>query len=132
MSRGKKGLIGLLAIVLVMVVAFRVVVSKLESNLEELNSLTIEDVDMNTVEDGTFEGSYGSFPVSAVVEVTVKDHRITEIRLTDHSSGKGQPAEALPEKVVEAQSVEVDVISGATYSSRVILKAIETALVKPD
>lgn len=128
MSRGKKVLIGLVVVVLVLVVAFRVVVSRLESNLEELNSLTIADVDLNTIEDGTYEGSYGSFPVSAIVEVTVKNHEITEIKLTDHSNGQGQPAEVLPERVVEAQSLEVDVISGATYSSRVILKAIENSL----
>jgi len=30
--------------------------------------------------------------------------------------------------VVEAQTLEVDAISGATYSSKVILKAIENAL----
>lgn len=31
--------------------------------------------------------------------------------------------------VVEAQSLQVDAVSGATYSSKVILKAIEDALV---
>jgi uncharacterized protein with FMN-binding domain len=30
--------------------------------------------------------------------------------------------------VVEAQTLEVDIVSGATYSSKVILKAIEAAL----
>ncbi len=128
MSRGKKVFIGLVVVILVLVVAFRLVTSKLESNLDELNSLTIADVDLNSIEDGIYEGSYGSFPVSAIVEVTVKNHEIIEIKLTDHSNGQGQPAEVLPEKVVEAQSLEVDVVSGATYSSRVILKAIETAL----
>lgn len=128
MGRGKKIIIGVVVLVLVLVVAFRVVVSRLESNLEALNNLTIEEVDLNSIEDGTYEGSYGSFPVSAIVEVTVKDHRMTEIKLVDHSNGQGQPAEVLPEKVVESQSVKVEAISGATYSSRVILKAIETAL----
>ncbi|GAI95081.1 unnamed protein product, partial [marine sediment metagenome] len=31
-------------------------------------------------------------------------------------------------KVVEAQTLQVDAVSGATYSSKVILKAIENAL----
>lgn len=129
MRRGKKILIGVLVMVLVLVTAFKVVVSRLESNLEALNNLTIEEVDLNSIEDGTYEGNYGSFPVSAMVEVTVKNHRITEVELVDHSNGKGLPAEVLPEKVVESQCVKVDTVSGATYSSRVILKAIETALV---
>ena len=131
MGKGKKILIGAGVLVLVLVVAFRVLVSRLESNLEALNNMTIEEVDLNTIEDGIYEGSYGSFPVSATVEVTVKNHRITEVELVDHSNGQGQPAEVLPEKVVDSQSVKVDAISGATYSSRVILKAIETALANP-
>ncbi len=42
----------------------------------------------------------------------------------------GQPAEAIIEDVVEDQSLDVDSVSGATYSSRVILKAIEATLIE--
>ncbi len=60
--------------------------------------------------------------------MTVKNHQITEIELVKHKSGRGAPAEIIPSKVVEAQTLQVDAVSGATYSSKVILKAIENAL----
>lgn len=42
--------------------------------------------------------------------------------------GIGKPAEAIVEDIVENQSIEVDAVSGATNSSRVIMKACENAL----
>jgi uncharacterized protein with FMN-binding domain len=62
--------------------------------------------------------------------VTVREHKITEIVLVKHENGKGTAAEIIPNKVVEAQSLDVELISGATYSSKVMLKAIENALIK--
>jgi uncharacterized protein with FMN-binding domain len=99
-----------------------------EKNLEKLVNAEIKDVDISKLEDGVYTGSYSTFPVSAEVRVTVKGQRITGIDLLEHNNGKGKPAEVIPGRVVEAQSLEVDAISGATYSSKVILKAIENAL----
>ncbi len=39
-------------------------------------------------------------------------------------------AEKIPDKVLEEQSLQVDIVSGATFSSKVILKAVEDALNK--
>ncbi|WP_313562885.1 FMN-binding protein [Ruminiclostridium cellobioparum] len=41
---------------------------------------------------------------------------------------RGAKAEAIVDKIISEQSVTVDVISGATNSSKVILKAVENAL----
>ena len=67
-------------------------------------------------------------PVSAKVSVTIKDHRIESIELLEHNNGQGAGAEVIPSIVVEKQTMQIDTISGATYSSKVILKAIENAL----
>jgi uncharacterized protein with FMN-binding domain len=83
---------------------------------------------LSKTNDGVYSGSYKVFPVVAEVKVTVKNHKISNIELVKHENGKGSSAEILPGKVVEAQSLDVDIISGATYSSKVILKAIENAL----
>ncbi len=69
-------------------------------------------------------------PVSATVEVIIEGGRIEDIRLLDHGNGMEQPAEAIIEDVVEDQSLDVDSVSGVTYSSRVILKAIEATLIE--
>lgn len=108
------------------------VVRNIESNLAHLVDLPIANVDLSQIEDGTYTGKYESFPLAAEVEVRVADHVITGIELVRHSHGQGEAAEAIPARVVEAQSLEVDVVTGATYSSKVILKAIENALRKTD
>jgi uncharacterized protein with FMN-binding domain len=99
-----------------------------EKNLEKLANSTVKHIDITALEDGVYKGSYGTFPVSAEVRVTVKGQRITGIDLLKHNNGQGAPAEVIPSRVVEAQSLDVDAVSGATYSSKVILKAIEKAL----
>jgi len=86
------------------------------------------DVDLSQVADGVYSGAYDSGPVIVNVDVTVKDHAITDIRLVKHRHGQGAAAEPITGKVLAAQSVKVDVISGATMSSNVILLAIEDAL----
>ena len=63
-----------------------------------------------------------------VLEVIVKEKQITEIKIIKHTNGQGGEAEAILDTVIDAQSLQVDVISGATYSSKVILLAIEDAL----
>ncbi|MGJ4850770.1 FMN-binding protein [Bacillota bacterium Meth-B3] len=104
------------------------ILAHVEANLAALKSVAIAQTDLAALKGGTYFGSYSVFPVSAEVNVTVKDHMITGIELVKHTHGQGAPAEVIPGKVVEAQSLRVDSVSGATYSSMVILKAIENAL----
>jgi uncharacterized protein with FMN-binding domain len=91
------------------------------------DSIIINDVKLEKVKDGTYKGEYKSFPVKVVVSVKVKNHQITEIRIIEHRKGEGEKAEVIIEDVIRTQSLEVDVISGATRSSKCILKAIENA-----
>jgi uncharacterized protein with FMN-binding domain len=109
-------------------IGVRSMLKSTEENLESLKNMEIADIDLAAIADGVYAGSYSSFPVSAEVSVTVKDHVITGIELLKHDNGQGAPAEVIPGKVVESQTLRIDSVSGATYSSRVILKAIENAL----
>lgn len=86
--------------------------------------------DLQKVADGKYEGSYQVFPVDVTARVTVKAHRIVSVELLKHFNGQGNAAEAITNRIIEAQTPEIDVISGATYSSKTILKAVETALDK--
>ncbi len=58
----------------------------------------------------------------------VRNHEIVEIIILKHNHGRGSDAEVVPDRVVASQSLRVDTVSGATFSSIVILKAIENAL----
>ena len=70
------------------------------------------------------------FPVKVKVAATIKEGTISDLQLLEHRSGQGQPAEAILAPVLTEQKLDVDTISGATYSSIVILKAIEDAMKK--
>ena len=128
MNRKIKILLIIVAIIIVLAVTIAVVITIAGRNQKAVTETVIEDFDLAMVPDGTFTGKYNAFPVIVEVQVTVKDHVITGIDLIKHMNGQGDAAEALPEKVVEAQSLTVDTISGATYSSKVILLAIRDAL----
>lgn len=95
---------------------------------KEMASMKITDVDLAQVQDGTYEGAYDADLIKVKVAVDVKNHRITDIRLLQHDNGKGGPAEAVIPEVVATQSLDVEAVSGATNSSKVILKSIERAL----
>lgn len=99
-----------------------------KSKLTDLKSIQISGVDLSTLKDGIYTGSFSAFPVEAEVKVTIKNHRIENIEIARHVTGRGKGAEIIASKVIEAQSLQVDTISGATYSSKVILKAVENAL----
>ncbi len=84
--------------------------------------------DLARIEDGDYRGSAKVFPVLAQVEVTVAGGRIAGFTILKHRTGRGKAAEALAARVVEKQTIELDSVSGATFSSKAILKAGENAL----
>lgn len=118
-------------LVVILAVAYflvSIVMNNIESNLEDMADMPVVEVDLTNMEDGTYSGSHSAFPLSAEVEVVLENHAITDIELVRHRHSQGAAAEVIPGRVVEAQTLEVDSVTGATYSSKVILKAIENAL----
>lgn len=95
---------------------------------ETMAKVEIGDIDLSKVKDGTYEGSYDARIISATVSVTVKDGKMTEIRLLKHKNDRGGSAEAIVDDILREQSLDVDAVSGATNSSKTILKAVENAL----
>jgi uncharacterized protein with FMN-binding domain len=128
MNKKRKILITVLILVIGIIITVVGVKAYLQSNLEQLVALPITNVEFTKLTDGTYTGSYKAFPVAAEVKVSISNHKIVSIELVQHDNGQGAPAEVIPGKVVETQSLDVDVVTGATYSSKVILKAIENAL----
>ena len=82
--------------------------------------------------DGTYEGTsdVGIHP-GLKVSVVVKNGFISEVNIIEHSETQGvgtAAIEKLPVKIVEAQSAEVDSVTGATLSSNAIKEAVGKAL----
>ncbi|HWQ06639.1 MAG TPA: FMN-binding protein, partial [Feifaniaceae bacterium] len=83
------------------------------------------------LEDGTYTGSGTGFRGETSVSVTVKDGVITAIKVTDYRDDEQYFSRAettLISEILASQSVDVDVVSGATYSSNGILEAVANAL----
>ncbi|MDP4090130.1 MAG: FMN-binding protein [Bacillota bacterium] len=95
-----------------------------------VNDMKIGTLDLNVVKDGEYEGSCDAGLISVDLKVKVKNHRIEQVDLIKHKNGRGKPAEAVIQEVLNKQSLQVDTVSGATNSSKVILKAVEDALNK--
>lgn len=61
--------------------------------------------------------------------VTVKDHQIIELELVDDVMFKiDEVTKTLFDRVIQNQSLDVDIETGATVTSHAYLKAIENAV----
>ncbi|XMB72197.1 FMN-binding protein [Mycoplasmatota bacterium WC30] len=128
MNKAKKLSLIIFSLVVILTGIASYFIVKIQDELEYLKIIHIEDIDLSIIDDGTYLGEYASFPVSVILEVKIINHEIVEVEIIKHDSGKGEPAEVIVETVIDSQSLDVDSIAGATYSSRVILLAIEAAL----
>jgi uncharacterized protein with FMN-binding domain len=123
----KKSII-IMVVLVVLITGAVIAYQAVKVNLDKLSDVQVQNVDLSQIPDDTYNGAYSAFPISVEVAVTVENHAITKIDLIKHRNGQGGGAEVIPEKVIESQSLQIDAVSGATYSSKVILKAIEDAL----
>ncbi|MDF2906795.1 MAG: uncharacterized protein K0R34_2116 [Herbinix sp.] len=128
MSKGKRIIIAIVVVIAIIAIGIAVMINSISSNLETYSEYDFSGLDLSQVEDGTYIGSEDANIIKATVEVTVKDHVITEIKILSHDSGQGKPAEVIVDDIVANNSLEVDAISGATHSSQVIKVAVYNAL----
>jgi uncharacterized protein with FMN-binding domain len=126
----KKIIIRVTAVIAVLaVIGGMVLYSNLKKFDRQASSLEVHNIDLSKIQDGEYLGEYSLGQlVSASVKVTVKGNKITNIEFIEHNYGLGKKAEVIVDSVIDKQSLAVDVVSGATGSSKVILKAIEAAL----
>ena len=95
---------------------------------KKIASIEIEAMDISQVADGLYEGEYDAGYIYAKVQIEVKAGKIVSLSLLEHRNESGKQAEALLDDVLEKQAIDVDTISGATNSSKVIKQAIANAL----
>ena len=90
-----------------------------------------EEAEEAGLTDGTYTGSGQGFGGQIVTEITIQDNRITNIEITE-SEGEDpaylNTARDIIDVILEKQSVEIDTVSGATFSSGGILEAVGAAL----
>ncbi len=83
-------------------------------------------------EDGTYEGtSDKGMHEGLKVSVVVEGGKITSVEIIEHeeTAGMADPAiDGIPAAIVEANSPDVEVVSGATFTSEGIMDAVKNAL----
>ena len=80
---------------------------------------------------GTYEGTGKGYGGDIKVSVTVDETSITDIEVVEQTETEGVGGAALPtlvDKVLSAQSVNIDGVSGATYTSDGFLTAVREAI----
>ena len=94
-------------------------------------SITATMPDLTSKTDGVYRGNYdlSGAPVKATLDVTIQNQKIVKIEIIEHfCSPIGKKAEKIVDSIMESQNLGVDAVSGATASSKTILKAVENAL----
>lgn len=107
-------------------------ITKLEAQVTKLQQEKEKTVDIKgTYPDGRWEGGAKGFGGMITVLVTVEKGTISEIEITsadDEDNAYLSMAEDIIPKIIEAQSADVDTVSGATFSSTGIRDAVSEAL----
>jgi len=103
------------------------------ATIERVRTMPIADVNARHLPDGVYPGqfTYGGFTYTVAVQVAAG--RMTAIEVTrNRDSHWSRKAEGVVAGVLAAQHPNVDAISGATTTSKALLKAIENALTTAD
>lgn len=112
-----------------------------EALAKESRAATAETTKKNTtkkgkkgaidVKDGTYKGSANGYGGKVTVNVTVSKKTMTAIDIVSapgETDSFFQRAKGVIDEMLTAQSTDVDVVSGATYSSNGIIGAVKNAL----
>jgi uncharacterized protein with FMN-binding domain len=100
----------------------------LRTSQEIYKKTTFDSIDLKQVKDGTYTGYYDMLLVNAFVKVTISNGVIISLDLLEHRYNRTYDGSAVVKQILEKQSLDVDGVTGATYSSKSIIKATERAL----
>ena len=80
--------------------------------------------------DGVYKGSATGYRGAVTVAVTILDKKIVSIDILSASDDEAffNRAKGVIDRIISSQSLDVDVVSGATYSSNGIIGAVKNAL----
>jgi uncharacterized protein with FMN-binding domain len=100
---------------------------------KKVPALSTSSLDLSQCADGLWEGTGQGYAGAITVQVRVKNKKMTAIKIIKVEADDA-PYMSKAQKVIrfmlKAQSVNVDTVSGATYSSQGIISAVRNALRK--
>lgn len=125
----KKALKIILGIGGVIAIGVSIMVFILMNGMNTAQALELNQINLAQVEDGNYVGTYETARWTNTVEVVIENHEIKEITIVkDVMFSLEGLSERLFNRVIEKQSIDVDIETGSTITSKAYLKAIENAL----
>lgn len=99
--------------------------------LNKIRNLPIKNINVESIKDGIYSGEAEQGSYIYKVKVEVQNHKIVKIEGIDNrKSPYVSYAEGVFGKIIKAQKVDVDAVTGATTTSKAFMKAVENALDK--
>lgn len=98
------------------------------NNRQETESQEVGDIAASKP-DGVYYGTGEGFKSEITVAATVKDGKITDIQIVSQSDDASyfNHATSVIQKIIDYQRTDVNTMTGATYSSKGILSAVDNA-----
>lgn len=98
--------------------------------MSAIKKMVIARVDLTTVPDGVYAGSFHKARWNHDVEVTVRDNKILSIKNTNSLPDEAHMkiVTGAVDAMVAKQSVDIDVISGASINTKAFQLAVANAL----
>ncbi len=123
-----------ISLLLVLLLAFSIVGCTQDDAPEDTPLQSEENKGNSTtsIPDGTYEGIGHGFGGELKASVKVENGAIKAIDIIEHEESAGVSdliIENMPKRIIDAQSYEVDLISGATFTANAIKYAVKDALV---
>ena len=95
------------------------------------DSEALSYIEQSVYEDGIWTGTALGYNDNITVTVTISGGKITEISVVegyDDEPYYDWARDEIPQNIIEAQTTNIDTVSGATFSSKGIIQAVEAAL----
>ncbi len=101
----------------------------LSSGLEAGGRVQVNPIYLESLKDGNYIGKYKAGRWTNELRITVQDQRIIKIDIVkDVKFPKPEWTAELLERIIKKQNTDIDIIAGATVTSKAYLKSVENAL----
>lgn len=118
----------IVSVVVIIIILLTAGISIQYYTLHTFRTIEIGEVDLMKIDNGIYPGE-ADLGFLYKVNVVVQNNKITDIEYVQNRTGiYAKLAEKVRRKIIRQQKINVDAITGATTTSKALLKAIDNAL----
>ncbi|MCR4952952.1 MAG: hypothetical protein K6A43_02660 [Treponema sp.] len=103
---------------------------KKRKHLQEAASLPFYGISVEDVYDGTYIGETFTSFMHVQLQVTVQNHKITDIQVLENEGSRGQKVEPILERIIAENKSVVPAEKGEEIASLVFISCVDDALKK--